>query len=82
MIEEKPEYFLVMHVHEFESGEEDLKIIGLFRSPERAEQAVASAKLLSGFRDTPDGFEIVPYELDRAGWLEGYETVMENDEQE
>lgn len=82
MPEEKSEYFLVMHVHEFDSGDEDIKIIGLYRSSANAEAAVARAVELPGFKDAPEGFEIVPYPLDEDGWLEGYVTVVDEDEDE
>jgi hypothetical protein len=71
---ERSEYVLVVHVHEFEDGSEDMKIIGLYRTEERARAAVARALPLPGFRDAPDGFSVVPYTLDVDGWTEGYTT--------
>jgi hypothetical protein len=40
-----------------------------------AEQRIARARDLPGFRDEPDCFVIDGYELDRDEWLEGYVTV-------
>jgi hypothetical protein len=74
MAEEQSAYVLVVHVHEFDDGSEDLKIIGLYRTEERARAAVERARTLPGFRDTPDGFSVVPYELDVTGWTEGFTT--------
>ncbi|MFI9106551.1 hypothetical protein ACIGXA_39250 [Streptomyces fildesensis] len=81
MPEEKSEYYLVLHTHEFEAGDEDLKIIGLYRSAELAASAVARAKELPGFKDVPEGFEIVPYKLDVDGWLAGYVTVYDEEDE-
>ena len=79
MAKEQSAYFLVVHVHEFDNGEEDLKIIGLYRSEERARAAVVQARTLPGFSDTPDSFGITPYTLDQDGWTEGFATVVPDD---
>lgn len=80
MTEEQSAHFLVVHVHELDDGEEDLKIIGLYRSEERARAAVVRARALPGFSDTPDGFEVTPYTLDEDGWTEGFVTVVPEDD--
>lgn len=72
-----PSVFLVQHVHAFEDGEEDIKIIGIYTSRELAQAAVARSRPLLGFRDTPEGFEISQYDLDSDHWTEGYISVAE-----
>jgi hypothetical protein len=69
------EVFVLWHVHEFPDGEEDGKLIGIYSSPERAEQAKERALARPGFRDAPDGFIIDRETVDEDGWLEGYITV-------
>lgn len=63
------------HVHALPHGEEDVKRLGIFSSRTRAEDALARARSLPGFRDGPEGFEIHEIELDRMDWTEGFVTV-------
>lgn len=56
MAEEQPEYFLVVHVHEFGDDSEDFKVIGLYRTEERANIAVERVRRQPGFRDAPEGW--------------------------
>lgn len=71
--------FLLEHVHR--DGDEDVKSIGIYRSREAAEEAVARLKSQPGFRDHPgivedgSGFYINRYELDMDHWSEGFVTV-------
>lgn len=67
--------FVIQHVHEFKEGGEDVKFIGVFSSRKTAEDAVAKLICVSGFKDTPDGFVIEEYELDKSHWLDGFITV-------
>jgi hypothetical protein len=64
------EVFLLHHVHEFDDGHEDVKLIGVFSSREEAEAALAGVRDQPGFRDLPTGFEMSSHQLDRASWLE------------
>jgi hypothetical protein len=54
---------------------DDVKLLGIYSSRATAEQRIARARDLPGFRDEPDCFLIAGYELDRDEWLEGYVTV-------
>jgi len=67
--------YVLQHVHEFEDGEEDVKMIGVYSTQEQAELAVRRMRLQPGFSDTPEGFCIDRYPLDRDHWPEGYVTV-------
>ncbi len=67
--------FVLQHVHTFDDGEEDVKMIGVYSSHEQAESAIERLKSQPGFADTPEGFEIDPYVLDEDHWTEGYVTV-------
>ena len=76
--------YLLYHIHVLPDGEEDSKLIGVYRSNESAEAAVAHLRSQPGFRDFPkllgreddaSGFYIDPYELDKARWTEGFVTV-------
>jgi hypothetical protein len=69
------EVFVLQHVHTFDDGEEDVKMIGVYSSRGQAEAAVERLSVQPGFNDTPEGFEIDPYVLDKDHWTEGYVTV-------
>lgn len=77
--------FVVQHVHLFGPGEEDVKMVGVYRSKDSALAAVARLKTRPGFRDIPSvvrpggddwaGFHITECTLDEDNWTEGYVTV-------
>jgi hypothetical protein len=69
-----PSVFLLWHTHDFGYGVTDDKLIGAYSSEAEAESAKARKLQLEGFRDAPDGFRIVPYELDKDQWSGGYVT--------
>lgn len=67
--------FLVMHVHNLPTGEEDFKVIGIYATERAAEDAVVRAKRLPGFLDSFDGFSIEAYGVGEDHWTEGFVTV-------
>ncbi len=77
--------FVVQHVHVFGLGEDDVKMIGVYRSSDSALAAVARLKIQPGFCEFPDvvdlssddgaGFHITEYIIDEDNWAEGYVTV-------
>lgn len=66
--------FLVSHVHVHEVGEEDIKIIGIYSSKLKAEEAIVRMKHKKGFKDAKEGFTIDKYLLNSDNWTEGYVT--------
>ena len=69
------EIFLLQHVHEMPGGDEDTKLIGVYASRQLAEAARKRARQLPGFRESPEGFTIDRYELNKDHWAEGFVTV-------
>ncbi len=67
--------FLVQHIHVLEGGEEDVKVIGVYRSMTEARSAVTRLGHHAGFRDARDGFHIDKYRLNEDHWREGYVTA-------
>ena len=67
--------FLVMHARKLLDGHEDLKLIGVYGSQGRAQEAVERSRQLEGFRDHPDGFSIDGYLIDQDHWTEGFVTL-------
>ncbi|MEU2424425.1 hypothetical protein ABZ619_25985 [Streptomyces sp. NPDC007851] len=61
----------LIHLHDFDDGSADFKLIGVFSSPERAAQAQAVTAELPGFRESPDGFLVVPLEVDHGPAADG-----------
>ena len=69
------EVFLLQHVHALGDDEEDVKVIGIYSTRQRADEAVERMHALPGFKDAPDGFCIDRYHLDEDQWTEGYVTT-------
>lgn len=67
--------YVLHHIHTFEDGEEDVKLIGVYSTKEEAEKAIKRVEAQSGFCDAPEGFHISRYTLDKDHWTEGYVTV-------
>jgi hypothetical protein len=67
--------YVLQHVHSLEDGEEDVKFIGVYSSRENAHAAIERLSRAAGFSDTPAGFQIDEYELDKDQWVEGYSTL-------
>jgi hypothetical protein len=63
------------HVNEKLPGEEDVKLIGVYSSRAKAEEAIRRLALQPGFREAIEGFEITTYQLDKDNWTEGFVTV-------
>ena len=69
--------FILQHVHEFDDGHEDVKLIGVFSSEVLARAAQQRVSDQPGFRDLPDGFAISEHQVDGdVGWPEGYVTLQ------
>ena len=57
-----------------ESGD-DVKRVGIYSSRELAQERMAHARVLPGFRDEPDCFYIEEAALDEDEWTTGYVTA-------
>ncbi|MFI7469189.1 hypothetical protein [Nonomuraea sp. NPDC049646] len=68
------------HVVHFRDGDfsaqedqgDDVKLLGVYSSEERARRRVAEARALPGFRDEPDCFWYGEVELDADAWTDGF----------
>ncbi|MEO6805203.1 MAG: hypothetical protein ABI209_03550 [Edaphobacter sp.] len=72
--------YLLWHTHVFSEGREDAKLIGVYESAYSAQGAQARVANQPGFRNKPDGFEIVGYEIGKDHWVEGYTTMLADKE--
>jgi hypothetical protein len=69
--------YVLQHVHPLAGGTEDVKLIGVYSSLGNARAAIARLTRQPGFSETPDGFHVDGYQVDKDHWLEGYtETAM------
>lgn len=64
--------YVVQHSRSLGDGDEETKLIGVYSSERKAQEAVVRARLLPGFRDTPDDFSIDEYAIDKDHWTEGF----------
>ena len=58
-----------------EEAGDDLKILGVYSTEQRAQDRIARARTLPGFRDEPDCFWVDRYTLDEDMWDEGFSTA-------
>ena len=70
-----PCVFVVQHSRQISNDREDVKLIGVYGSQERAQEAVDRLRLVEGFRDHPNGFSIDRYIVDQDHWTQGFSTV-------
>lgn len=67
--------YVLHHVHGDPDDDGDVKLIGVYSTHKLAKAAVARLGIQPGFSETPEGFQIDEYVLDRDYWAEGYVTV-------
>ncbi|MCC7452817.1 MAG: hypothetical protein IT222_01525 [Crocinitomix sp.] len=85
-------YYLA-HVHRISKSNINTKLIGIYDSTHEAEKAIELSSKLPGFKDSLDGYEIIPIRLNKIHWKDGFtefigenvlpskEIVCENDKQ-
>jgi len=56
----------------FDEGHDDFKIIGVYSSPEAAQEGIQRARKLAGFQEEPDCFIVDRHTLDDDGWTDGF----------
>ena len=67
--------FVLQHSYE-RDGYDEVKMIGVFSTDEKAMQTINKLKNVAGFRDYPkECFCIDEYEIDTEHWIEGFCTV-------
>ena len=79
---ETPSYpgpvFILQHAHRTKDNEEDVKLIGIYSTHARAEEAVLRLRSKPGFCDAAEGFSIQAYPVDHDDWTDGY-VAMHSD---
>lgn len=72
--------WVLQHVHGWDDGHEDVKLIGIFATESDAMSALLTVQDQPGFRDLPDGFCIGEQIVGLVGWTEGYVTLQRGEE--
>jgi len=72
--------YILHHVRRDDEYGDDAKLIGVYRTEEKAKEAIERLSPQPGFRDHPEGFQIDPYELDEDNWTEGFGFITSGDE--
>ena len=71
--------FLLWHTHDLTDDcgtHEEVKLIGVFSSEEKASEAMEQLKDKEGFRDFPAScFEIAGMKVDQSSWADGFFTA-------
>jgi len=67
--------FIVHHVRQLPDGHDEVKLIGVYASPTRAQEAIDRTRPLTGFRDYPDGFTVNRYVVGQDHWQDGFVTL-------
>ncbi len=70
------EVYVLQHSHDLESEEADIKLIGVYSTEEKAKKTITKLSSQPGFKDTPQGFHIDKYEINKDHWGEGFVTTM------
>lgn len=73
-------FYELWHLRYDEEGQDHDKLLGIYSTRERAEQALAGLRDKPGFRDHPDGFEINDGPLDETYFTDGFVTVWGDEE--
>lgn len=67
--------FLLHYVYEFEDGHEDVKLLGVFSSKEKAQSALSDIIKIPELKKNKKNFIIDEDKTDLLGWTEGFITV-------
>lgn len=67
--------FSLEHVHVFDDDSEDVKLIGIYSTKEKAQAARERVSYQPGFCDYPEGFSISEILVDQDHWVEGFVSV-------
>lgn len=64
--------YILQHSYEVEDGIDETKIIGVYATKRKAEEAISRLAKQPGFIDRPTDFFIDAYKINKDHWAEGY----------
>ena len=62
-------------MQEFDDGHDDVKLLGVFSSQQKAENALVMIKNIIDMQNIQDQLEIYESNTDLLGWTEGFITI-------
>jgi len=71
--------YVLHHILRDDEFGDDAKLIGVYRSQEAVDAAIARLADQPGFRDYPECFSAEAYELDKDHWTEGFVDLSDLD---
>ena len=69
----KIKVYILQHAH-IVDGQEDVKLIGIYSTENKANEAKDRLKKMIGFKNSLKGFSIDEYIIDEDYWTEGFKT--------
>ncbi|HEU0155221.1 MAG TPA: hypothetical protein VFQ82_04065, partial [Stellaceae bacterium] len=70
-----PDFYELWHLRVDDEGRDYDKLLGVYSTQEKAEQGLMLLRDKPGFRDNPDGFEILDGTMNHTGVIDGFVTV-------
>ncbi|HZL59445.1 MAG TPA: hypothetical protein VFC38_07065 [Stellaceae bacterium] len=70
---------MILFERQLPSGSDEEKILGIYSTEKKAEEALARFKLKPAFKGFPDGFDMGPFTLDETYWQEGFIDIRHED---
>ena len=67
--------FLLWHGDDLQPDTPESKFLGIYSTQNKAIERIERCRHLPGFAEHPDDFLVVPHEIDRDDWPEGYVEV-------
>jgi len=64
--------YLLWYTREWDEGEDTELLIGVYETEADAKEAIGRLRDKPGFIVYPEGFMIVPYEMGKDRWTEGF----------
>lgn len=69
------EVYVLQHSYALQNGCDETKLLGVFSSEDKAQQAIEMYRTLPGFCEHPQDFHLDKYLVDETCWTEGFCTI-------
>ncbi len=74
------DYYELWHLRVDDEGRDYDKMLGVYSTEEKADQGLMLLRDKPGFRDNPDGFEVLDGTMNHTGMIDGFITVWGEEE--
>lgn len=69
------EVYVLQHSYALQNGCDETKLLGVFSSEEKAQEAIEMYRTLPGFCEHPQDFHLDKYLMNERYWTEGFFTI-------